>query len=334
MIVLTLIAIVVALRLAADIMIPLVAATIAALTLGPLSDALGRMRVPAIVSALGIVVVLAVAMAAISVTLSAPLTSWIERAPEIGATVRARLAFLIEPLHAAERIQEMLKSLFGSARTAIPVEVAQPGLGRSLLAALSPAIGQLLVFFGTLFFLLLGRERLRREVVLAFHGRRYRLAALHAIAGMQHDLGLYLGTVAAINVGVGIVVGFAMAAIGLPSPLLWGVLALTLNFVPFLGTVVMACLLAVGGLVTFETVGHGLAPLAAYLVVHLVEAQFLTPSLLGSRFAVNPLFVFLAIVFWTWIWGPTGALLAAPILITAVSIWSVAVAERDPKLPD
>jgi predicted PurR-regulated permease PerM len=333
LIVLGVIAVGVALRLAGDIFIPLVGALIAALILGPISDALGRARVPPAVTALGLMLMVMLVVVAISAGVSAPLASWIDRAPEIGETLRQRLSFLIEPLQAAERLQDLFKSALGGARGALSVELAQPGVGASLVTTLSPALGQLLVFFGMLFFFLLGRERLRREVVLAFRGRKHRLAAMHTIAGIQYDLGIYLGTIAAINFCLGVVVGIGMALIGMPNPFLWGMLTFVLNFVPFVGTVLMVALTTVGGLVSFEPVFWGLMPLAIYLTCHLIESQFITPTLLGSRFAVNPLFVFLAIVFWTWLWGPVGALLAAPILVIATSIWTAMNTKKQPSLP-
>lgn len=322
-----------ALRVTEPIAVPIVAAIITALMLGPPADALGRAGLPAAALAGGLVVLVAIVFVAVVSLLAGPLSEWIERAPEIGATLRQRLAFLLEPLQAAERIERVIKSVLGSAPGALSVEVAKPALGPSLVVAVSPAIGQLLVFFGTLLFLLIGRERLRREVVLVLRGRERRLAALRMATRVQHDLGVYFGTVATINFCLGVVVALAMAAIGMPNPLLWGLLAFGMNFVPFIGTAVMTGLAAIGGLVTYESTLWGLAPAAIYLVAHAVESQFVTPALLGNRFAVNPLIVFLAIVFWSWLWGPAGALLAAPMLVTGISIWAVAVGGRQPRLP-
>lgn len=322
-----------ALQATEAIAVPIIAAIITALMLGPVADALGRAGVPAAVLAGGLVVLVAVVLTLLATLLAGPISGWIDRAPEIGATLHRRLAFLLEPLQAAERIESVIKSVLGSAPGALAVEVAKPGIGPSFVLAVSPAIGQLLVFFGTLLFLLFGRERLRRELVLVLHGRRRRLAALRMASRIQQDLGVYFGTVAAINFCLGSVIALAMAAIGMPNPLLWGMLAFGLNFIPFIGTAVMAGLIGIGGLVSYESALWGLAPLAIYLVAHGTESQFVTPALLGTRFAVNPLIVFLAIVFWSWLWGPAGALLAAPILVTGVSIWTVATSERQPRLP-
>lgn len=322
-----------ALQATEPVAVPIVAALITALMLGPVADGLGRAGVPPAALAGGLVVLLAAILALLATLMSGPISDWIERAPEIGATLRQRLDFIIGPLQAAERIQAIVKSILGSATGALSVEMAEPGLGPSLVVAVSPAIGQLLVFFGTLLFLLIGRERLRREVVMVLRGRKRRLAALRMATRVQHDLGVYFGTIAVINFGLGVVVALAMLAIGMPNPLVWGMLAFGLNFVPFIGTAVGACLIAIGGLVSFESPVWGLAPAAIYLAAHFTESQFVTPSLLGNRFSVNPLVVFLAIVFWSWLWGPAGALLAAPMLVTAVSIWTVVTGERQRKLP-
>ncbi|WP_119420374.1 AI-2E family transporter [Desertibaculum subflavum] len=322
-----------ALQATEPVAVPIVAALITALMLGPIADGLGRAGVPPAALAGGLVVLLAAILALLATLMSGPISDWIERAPEIGATLRQRLDFIIEPLQAAERIQAIVKSILGSATGALSVEVAEPGLGPSLVVAVSPAIGQLLVFFGALLFLLIGRERLRREVVMVLHGRKRRLAALRMATRVQHDLGVYFGTIAVINFGLGVVVALAMLAIGMPNPLVWGILAFGLNFIPYIGAAVMAGLISIGGLVSYESALWGLAPLAIYLVATSIEGQLVTPYLLGNRFAVNPLIVFLAIVFWSWLWGPAGALLAAPILVTGISIWKVTMQERRPKLP-
>lgn len=323
----------IALREMSAIAIPITAALVTGFALGPAADRLGRLGLPAFVIALGLVAGLTLFLTATFVLLAAPLSSWIERAPEIGALMQRRLGFLIEPLKSAERIQDMVEGSFGVDK-ALDVEVAGPSLGQSIVVTLSPAVGQVLIFVGTLFFILVSRERVRKTVVMAFNTRERRLTALRVFAGIQQDLGHYFGTITVINLGLAALVGVALAIIGLSNPVLWAVIAFAFNFVPYVGPIVTACLLALGGLLTFESLGWALAPALVYIVLHATESQFVTPALLGRRFDVNPLIVFLAIVLGTWLWGAIGAFLAAPLLVIGINAW-VRIAEQDrPYLPE
>jgi len=206
--------------------------------------------------------------------------------------------------------------------------MASPPVGQAIIASLSPALGQLLVFFGALLFMLIGREEIQRRVVLSFDARESRLQALRVVAGVQRNLGRYFAIVALINVGLGAISGVVFAIVGLPNPILWGTLAAALNFVPYLGPLVAAVLLGVAGLFSFDSLPVAAIPAVAFLVLNFVESQFVTPALLGKRLDTDPLFVFLAIVFGAWLWGPAGALLATPLLVIAMSTYG-AVAYRD-----
>jgi predicted PurR-regulated permease PerM len=103
---------------------------------------------------------------------------------------------------------------------------------------------------------------------------------------------------------------------GVPNPAMWGMLVALLNFVPYFGPVAGVLVLAAVGLLTFDTLGKGLLPPAFYLLLHLLEANLITPVLLGRRFTLNPVVIFVSLIFWTWLWGVPGALLSVPILVS------------------
>ncbi len=189
------------------------------------------------------------------------------------------------------------------------------------------------MFFGTLLFLLIGRNRMQRRVVMAFNERQSRLKALRVVAGVQRDLGHYFATVALINFGLGAISGIVFAIVGLPNAALWGTLVFILNFVPFVGPLIVAVLLGIVGLFSFDSFLVASVPAIAFLVLNVIESQFVTPTLLGKRFDIDPLVVFLAIVFGTWLWGPAGALLAAPLLVIAISTCGAIVYRREGVLP-
>jgi len=316
-----------ALREIGEVAVPVFAALVVALTLGPASDRLDRWGIPPVASSLLLVLLLCFMLVGASALLSAPVAYWIDQAPQIGRTLEQRLMFIIEPMQAVERFQKLIRSYFGDEQ-ALAVEMASPPVGQTIIASLSPALGQLLVFFGALLFMLIGREEIQRRVVLSFDARESRLKALRVVAGVQRNLGRYFAIVALINVGLGAISGVVFAIVGLPNPILWGTLAAALNFVPYLGPPVAAVLLGVAGLFSFDSLPVAAIPAVAFLVLNFVESQFVTPALLGKRLDTDPLFVFLAIVFGAWLWGPAGALLATPLLVIAMSTYG-AVAYRD-----
>ena len=126
----------------------------------------------------------------------------------------------------------------------------------------------------------------------------------------------YLFTVTLVNVGLGLVVTLAMMLIGMPNPLLWGALAALAEFVPYLGAFAMLITLSLSGLVTFAQVGHAMLVPGTYVAINLVQANFVTPTVLGRRLTLNPVAILVGLVFWWWLWGVGGAFVAVPLLAT------------------
>src|SRR6185436_20583899 len=133
---------------------------------------------------------------------------------------------------------------------------------------------------------------------------------------IQQNISNYLFSVSSINIGLGMVTSVGLYLMGVPNAAMWGILAAVLNFVPYFGPVAGVIVLATVGLLTFDTLGRGLLPPAWYLLLHLVEANLVTPVLLGRRFTLNPVVIFVSLIFWTWLWGVPGALLSVPILVS------------------
>jgi predicted PurR-regulated permease PerM len=186
------------------------------------------------------------------------------------------------------------------------------------ITIVTPAIGQTFIFFGTLFFVLLGRARLRVAVITRFDDHEARLRALKIMNDMEHNLTSYLSVVAVINFAVGLAAAVIAFAVGLPSPIAWGVLAFLLNFIPYIGALIMEVVLLAVGLVTFPTLTHALMAPVLYFAFTTLEGHFITPAIMGRRLTLIPLAVFLSLIFWTWLWGPAGAFLAVPLLIVAM----------------
>ena len=117
-----------------------------------------------------------------------------------------------------------------------------------------------------------------------------------------------------INVGVGVAVGVGVWLLQMPNPVLWGVLACVLTYIPYLGAVVGIGILGLAALLAFDDLGHALAVPGVYLVVSFLEGNFITPLVLGRRLTLNPVVIFVGLLFWFFLWGIPGALLAVPIL--------------------
>jgi predicted PurR-regulated permease PerM len=170
-------------------------------------------------------------------------------------------------------------------------------------------------------------------MIMTFGDRDARLRTLRILNEIEIHLGNYLLTVTVINVGVGIAAGLVCAVTGMPNPAGLGALAATLNFIPIIGPIAMFVVLAVVGLVAFPTIGGGLMAALAFGGITFLEGHFVTPAIIGHRLALNALAVFIALAFWTWLWGPMGAFLSSPLLIVALILKDHLMPVNSPQLP-
>ena len=320
---------VVALSLARPVLLPVASAFVVTMMLGPLSARAERYKIPSLVSAIVLWLLVIAVCYGVIILLGAPAVDWIGKAPEIGRSVQEKLHVLDRPLAALQEIRDAL--LPSDKKGSLGIDImsfVQPAL-----LVVTPAIGQTFIFFGTLFFMLLGRSQLRRVVVAFFDEREARLRTLKIMNDIEHNLTGYLSVVAVINVAVGICGGVAAWVAGLPDPLAWAVLGFILNFIPYIGALIVEVAMFMVGLVTFPTLTHALLAPLLFLALATLEGHFVTPSIIGHRLTLNPLTVFLSLVFWTWLWGPVGAFLAVPLLIMALVVIGHLFREDEPDLP-
>jgi predicted PurR-regulated permease PerM len=174
-------------------------------------------------------------------------------------------------------------------------------------------IGETLVLT---YLLLASGDLFLQKLVRVMPTLRDKKSAVEISHEIQQNISNYLFSVSLINLGLGIVVSGGLYFMGVPNAAMWGMLVAVLNFVPYFGPVGGVLLLATVGLLTFDTLGKGLLPPAWYLVLHLLEANLITPVLLGRRFTLNPVVIFVSLIFWMWLWGVPGALLSVPILVS------------------
>jgi predicted PurR-regulated permease PerM len=312
------------------VLLPTVSAFVITILLTPLSARADRLAVPSLLTALVLWLLVAAVFYGVIAMLSAPVVDWIGKAPDIGRNLQEKLRLLEVPLTELQSLRDAL--LPDNAKSGLGVDImsfVQPAV-----SVVTPAIGQLLIFFGVLFFMLLGRNRVRRVMVVFFHGREARLRTLRIVNDIERNLAGYLGVVTVINLAIGVSAGVVAWLSGLPSPLAWAVLGFLLNFISYLGAVIMELALFMVGLVTFPTLAHALLAPLLYAGVATLEGHFVTPSIIGRKLTLNPLTVFLSLVFWTWLWGPIGAFLAVPMLIVMLVTASHLFPKEAMTLPD
>jgi predicted PurR-regulated permease PerM len=312
------------------IILPILIAAVVAMTLAPLIKAGKRRGISPWITGI-FTVLLAVGMLALAVTaIAGPVSEWIGRAPEIGATIKQRLSVLDPPLAA---LRELETVLFGGA-TGPTQTVATPNVVLPVVAFLTPAAGQLLLFFGTLLFFLVGQLDLRNQLVSLFASHEAKLRFLRIMTDIEKNLAGYLAVVTMINGVLGIIVALGAWLIGLPNPVIFGLLAAFLNYVPYVGPAIMVVVLFGVGLVTFPSLGQALIAPAALVGLTTLEGHFITPTIVGRRITLNPLVVVLALAFWTWMWGPIGAFLAVPLSIVGLVVASHLFPSEEVKLPE
>ena len=315
------------LYLARTILLPVFAAGVVALTLAPLVKATGRRGISPWITAILIVLVSIGALSLAVTAMAGPVSEWIGRAPEIWTNIREKFAVLEQPLAAARQLQA---ALFGSAQS----QISAPNVVLPVVAFLTPAAGELLLFFGTLFFLLAGQLELRARFVSLFAERESKLRFLRIMNDIEKHLTGYLVVVSIINAALGLIVGIGAFLLGFPNPAFFGLAAAVLNYIPYVGPAVMVVILFGVGLVSFPSLGHAFVAPLAFVALTTAEGHFITPTIVGRRITLNPLLVFLALAFWTWLWGPIGAFLAAPLSIVGLVVFNHVFPQDEVKLPD
>ncbi len=259
--------------------------------------------------------------------LSEPAEAWLREAPaslhELGRELRATagtgtLEELRELGEEVEAITSMNEAQSGVQR----VRIEGPGLLGSFAVGLELFATSVFITFLTTFFLLSAGDSLGRRLVSLASTRQGRQRIGKFLRAVRREVSVYLNTVTVINICLGIAVALAMWLIGVPNPALWGVMVAIFNFAPYLGALVSAFVLTVVGVTTFDTLGQALLVPALFLGITTIEGSVITPMILGRRVSLNSLTVFLSVVFWGWLWGPAGALMAVPVTATLSLLWA------------
>ena len=306
------------LYLARGFFLPIVLALLFAFLLSPVVRGLKRIHIPVAVGAAIVVLGLLGALGFGFYELTGPAYEWAQQAPRSLRRVEQKLQELKKPVQTVKRATaqvEQIAQVGGGGQAPAAVTVQTETLGARVFSSVTGLLAGAAVMFVLLFFLLASGDLFLRKLISALPRLADKRRAVEIARQIENDISAYLLTITMINGGLGLSVWGAMALLKVPNPLLWGVTAWATNYIPYLGAMFMYCVLTMVGFLTFDTVGHALLVPAAFGVCNILEAYLVTPLVLGRRLTLNPVVIFLALTFWGWLWGVTGALLAVPIMV-------------------
>lgn len=306
---------------ARSLLAPIVVAFLVYLTLRPVVGQLYRYRIPAPAASVLLLILFLILLGLSIATVIDPARQLATSLPNQIATLRIKMRDVDSPFaairRASEEVEMMAEEDGVQEEAPIPVEVQQPEWSSSmvLLNGTGSVVGFAVMVIALSFFLLATGDSLINRLlhVLPSFGERRRVVEL--IVDLQTGVSHYLGQVTLINAGLGITVGVGLYLMGMPTPMLWGVMAMLLNYIPFIGALIGASVIFLAATTEFDALSWTLATTGVYLMLTTIEGQFITPTLLGRAFHLSPFMVLLSVCFWGWMWGLIGIFVAVPLLI-------------------
>jgi len=298
--------------------LPIVLALLLSLLLTPPVRLLRRLRIPEPLGAGLIMLALLGGVGFGIYELSGPAYEWMQKAPQSLRKVELKLRDLKRPVQTLGRATEQVEKMAnvaGAPKTPAVTVKAAPSLGQRLLSGTTELVAQAAVMLTLLYFLLASGDLFLRKLIKVLPSLSDKRRAVEIARQVESDISAYLWTVTTINIGLGVGVTVAMWLIGLPNPVLWGVMATLTNYIPYLGAMICYVVFGMVGFLTFDDLTHSLLPMGAFFLLNLLEAYIFTPMVLGRRLTLNPVVIFLGLTFWGWLWGITGAILAVPIMV-------------------
>lgn len=316
-----------ALRAGAEFFLPVTAALVIAIALVPLLEWFERRGLPSALSSLFCVIIFLAVMAFALLSIVIPAIDWVTLLPERIGRVRDALEPILALMKNLERFVDRIITQLPSAGGAgsNTVQVQTPNSMFDLLTTSAPHV-LIQLFFALLviFFFLSGWTAMRKQTITSRGSFEGALTTARVIQQVVAATSTYLGTITFINVMLGTLVALILWWLGMDSPLMWGGIVAVLNYIPYLGPIAATLLLAIGGLISFPDPWTALLPPLIFIGLHMVEANAITPMIVGKRVRINPLLILLSLSFWAWVWGTTGALLAIPLLIILKTVFAAA----------
>lgn len=315
-------AIIASLHVAAEILIPVVAAVVLQFMVAPAMRQLCRARIPAPLGAALVVVGIAGMLILGIYHLTSPAAQWFDRLPEVSSRIQERLRVVREPVEQVAKASQQVEkaTTITGETTNVQVTLRQPGLLQQLAGGVRSLLFGISVTLVVLYFLLATGELFRLKLVRIIERLEDKKRALATLSDIEHQVSLYLSTQTLINVGLGTAVALVLWGMGVPNPGLWGLMVAIGNFIPFFGFIIASGVLMTVAILSFESFWWAVAAPGAYAAIKVIESNFISPNILGRSLTLNPLVIILSLLFWGWLWGPVGALLAVPILVIAKTV--------------
>lgn len=308
---LLLLALVYTASIAQDILVPMIFGAFIAMLLSPVVSALTRIMPRFLATMVVMLALLATLIGAVSMLIE-PAAEWLQQAPKTMQSLAPKLRTFMKPINAATHATDALVQI--GPPTPPPPKVGLVSAGDALLQAPRLLVKLFTVLLLCYFFLLRGDDMLRRLVELSPTLRHKRNAVL-IVRAIQSDSSRYLLTTALINTALAVCTAIGLHLLGLKDPILWGVVAGIMNFIPYVGAMLMLVLFSVLGLLQFPHPGVGLLPAGFFLLLATIEGQLISPAILGARLSLSPLAILLWLMLWGWLWGVAGVMLGVPLLM-------------------
>ncbi|HEV7991496.1 MAG TPA: AI-2E family transporter [Gemmatimonadaceae bacterium] len=316
---LTALALLYTLYFAREFLIPIVFALLLNFLLSPLIRRLVRLHIKPPISAAFLVLLLIVAVGEGAYQLAGPAQRWALTAPQSFARAQGKLRSIIRPVQqVTSNVQRAADAVGGPTEKKAPAVVVQagPSVSSRLFGTTQRIAAGLLEIFILLYFLLAGGDLFLQKLIKVLPHFNDKVKAVEIARATEAAVSAYLSTALLVNVVEGALVAAVLWMLGMPNVLLWGALVACFEFVPYLGALAAVVVLTVAGLTTYDEVGRALLVPGSFLAINLLQANLITPMLLGHRLTLNPVAIFIGLAFFFWIWGVPGAFLAVPLLAT------------------
>lgn len=308
---------------AADLILPVFLAQSLSIVLRPMVRGLTSFGIPRAVGAVLVLMALICAIISGLINLSAPVETWMHRLPSIQRDIETKLWPVTESIKQAKKATASIEQLTNDATTTVKkseVTIKQPTyLSRAFASTLLTSV-QLLIVLALAFFFLTQRNEKTQLPFSKIPWLKHSGLISDMFASVQETITRFLQISAGIYSMLGIVTALAMYLLGMPNPVLWGILAAVLGFIPYVGPMIVFFCIGTVSLLTFDIWWQIIAPPLAYGILTIIEGNFVTPAILGRQLKLNPIAVFMSMLLWTWVWGVAGAILAVPILVIIVIV--------------
>ena len=298
-----------------DLILPFTLALLLNFLLRPVVRALKKIKIPELAGAAFVLIALLGSAGYGVLRLSGPAAEWINKAPESLHQIESKVGFIRRPLEGVNNAVEELKRIARMDAEKKPeVEIKPPGITDAVLSGTREVLVKSSVMFILLYFLLASGDLFLRKLIKLFPKLHKKKQIVRITREVEHHTSRYLYTVTVINFSMGMFIGLGMYLIGMPNSLLWGVMAGFLVFLPYIGPLIGISIVTVVAFLTFSSIGRILLAPAIYIALETLQGQIVTPMVLGLRFTLNPVAIFIWLIFWGWMWGIVGAMLAFPML--------------------